>query len=93
MFKSQIFFQKFLYPTFFGATTFLDLTFFEQNFFGPNLFLTKTTSMITITTTIIMGFDTIEINLVVVKNRTNVAWTNVTGTVVMIPDNYLSILF
>ena len=37
---------------------------FNQIFFGPNIFLTKTTSMNTTTTTIKMGFDTIEINLV-----------------------------
>ena len=37
--------------------------FFNQNFFGPNIFFTKTTSMTT-TTTIKMGFDTIEMNLV-----------------------------
>ena len=37
---------------------------FYQIYFGPNIFLTKTTSMSTNTTTIKMGFDTIEINLV-----------------------------
>ena len=40
------------------------MDFFDQNFFGPNIFLTKTTSMNTTTTTIKMGFDTIKINLV-----------------------------
>ena len=40
------------------------MDFFNQISFGPNMFLTKTTSMSTITTTIKMGFDTIEINLV-----------------------------
>ena len=40
------------------------MNFFNQNFVGPIIFLTKTTSMNTITTTIKMGFDTIEINLV-----------------------------
>ena len=40
------------------------MDFFNQISFGPNIFLTKTTSMSTTTTTIKMGFDTIEINLV-----------------------------
>ena len=40
------------------------MDFFNQISFGPNIFLTKTTSMST--TTIKMGFDTIEINLVVI---------------------------
>ena len=44
---------------FFGHGLFLD-----QLFFGPNLFFTKTTTTKTTTTTL-MGFDTIEINLVV----------------------------
>ena len=39
------------------------MDFFNQNFFGHNIHLTKT-SMTTTTTTIKMGFDTIEINLV-----------------------------
>ena len=43
---------------------FLDMDFLNQHLFGPNIFLTKTTSMTTTTTTIKMGFDTIEINLV-----------------------------
>ena len=38
------------------------MDFFNQISFGPNIFLTKTTSMST--TTIKMGFDTTEINLV-----------------------------
>ena len=40
------------------------MDFFEPIFFGPNIFLTKTTQMSTTTTTIKMGFDTIENNLV-----------------------------
>ena len=44
------------------------MDFFNQISFGPNIFLTKTTSMSTTTTTIKMGFDTIEINLVYIKH-------------------------
>ena len=40
------------------------MDFFNQILFGPNIFLTKKTSMTTTITTIEMGFDTIEINLV-----------------------------
>ena len=40
------------------------MDFFNQIFFGPNIFLTKKTSMKTTITTIEMGFDTSEINLV-----------------------------
>ena len=43
------------------------MDFFNQIFFGPNIFLTKTTSMSTTATTIKMGFDTIEINLVSIR--------------------------
>ena len=40
--------------------------FWDQHVFGPNFILTKTTTMTTATSTTSMGFDTIEINLVVV---------------------------
>ena len=51
----------------------MDLTLFDPRIFlnmylfylGPNIFLIKITSMTTTTTTIKMGFDTIEINLVI----------------------------
>ena len=56
--------------TFFGSTIFLDHKVFGPKifwpgFFGPNFFSTKTTTTITITTTL-LGFETIEINLVYV---------------------------
>ena len=47
----QIFYLKFFWTW----------IFFNQNYFGPNI---QKTSMTTTTTTIKMGFDTIEINLV-----------------------------
>ena len=46
------------------------MDFCNQNFFGPNFFLTKTISITT--TTIMMGFDTIEINLVSNESSTTV---------------------
>ena len=54
-------------PKIFCLKLFWTWIFFNQNYFGPNIHLTKT-SMRTTTTTIKMGFDTIEINLVLVVN-------------------------
>ena len=42
--------------------------FWDQHVFGPNFILTKTTTMTTATSTTSMGFDTIEINLVITIN-------------------------
>ena len=80
-FLGPIFFltQKFLGPNFFLPKIVLDQTlldlkvfghwlFLDQNFFVPDFFLTKTTTIITTTTRTLMGFDTIEINLVVSIN-------------------------
>ena len=66
-FKYQILF----WTQFFLDTTLLGLKFcghglfLDQIFFGPNFFLTKTstTTITTTTTTTLMGFETIEINL------------------------------
>ena len=54
----------FFYPKLSWPKVFWTWIFFNQNFFGSYFFLTKTTSITTSTTPIIMDFDTIEINLV-----------------------------
>ena len=62
----NIFWTKlFIYPYFFGSNTFWHKVFglglfFHQQFFRPKFFWQKTTT----TTSTLLGFDTIEINLV-----------------------------
>ena len=54
-------------PNIFLDQNFFDLDFFGHKFLDLTFFLTKTTSITPTTTTITMGFDTIEINLVTSK--------------------------
>ena len=61
-------------PNLFFTQNYFGLMFFGDGFFSTKIFLdltfflTKKTSITTTTTTIIMGFDTIEINLVWTQN-------------------------
>ena len=56
--------QIFLDPTLTGQKFFRHGLFSDQKVFGCNFFLT-TTTITTTTTKTLMGFDTIEINLVI----------------------------
>ena len=65
----SFFVPNFFLPKFCGHGLFLD-----QNFVGPSFFFTKTaTPITTTTTTTVMGFGTIEINLVRDK-KVNMDW-------------------
>ena len=66
IFLDQNFFGPDLFVTqiFFGSNTFRSNVFWTWIFFNQNIFTKLTTTITTTTTKTLMGFDTIEINLV-----------------------------